>query len=177
VKDVVYADLVTIAHVLRPQGRKGELLTVPLSDRPDRFDTLTRVFVPGPAGKAREIAVTSTWPHRGQVVVKLEGVDSIAAAEGFRGVDLRLPEAELGALPEGSYYLHQLEGLLVVDEAGSERGRIARIIETGGTDVASVATPQGEVLVPLAAQFLLSVDLEARRAVMRFPRMADDAAR
>ena len=171
--DLVYADLVTIAHVLRPQGRRGELLTVPLSDRPERFETLKRVFVPAPAGRAREVAVTACWPHKGRIVVKLEGIDSIEAAEAFRGLDLRLPESELPELPAGTYYYHQLEGLAVTDESGASRGRVKRVLETGGTSVLEVETPQGEVLVPLAAEFLKTVDLERRAAVIRFPEVEE----
>ena len=40
-------------HGASPQGRKGEVLVEPLSDRPDRFPTLRRAFVPGPDGAAR----------------------------------------------------------------------------------------------------------------------------
>lgn len=167
----MYADLVTIAHVLRPQGRRGELLTVPLSDRPERFENLKRVFVPAPAGRAREVAVTACWPHKRRIVVKLDGIDSIEAAEAFRGVDLRLPESDLPELPAGTYYHHQLEGLDVVDESGTPCGRVARILETGGTGVLEVSTPEGEVLVPLAAEFLKSVNLDRKVAVIRFPEM------
>lgn len=161
--------MVTIAHVLRPQGRRGEVLAVPLSDRPGRFDSIASVFLPGPSGRGRQVAVSGCWPHKGRVVVKLEGVDSIADAEALRGVDLRVPESELVPLPDGTYYHHQLQGLDVVDESGVAQGRVQNIIETGGTNVLAVATSTGEKLVPLAAAFLRYVDLENRRVVIRFP--------
>ena len=54
-----FAELVTIGRVVKPQGRRGELLTEPLSDRPDRFGTLRRVFVPAAGGGSRELAVSA----------------------------------------------------------------------------------------------------------------------
>jgi len=38
----VYDDMITIGVVIKPQGRKGEVLVQPLSDRPDRFQSLRR---------------------------------------------------------------------------------------------------------------------------------------
>jgi ribosomal 30S subunit maturation factor RimM len=43
-----FCDLVVIGRVVKPQGRKGEVLTQSLSDRPDRFPSLRRAYVPGP---------------------------------------------------------------------------------------------------------------------------------
>ena len=65
-------------------------------------------------------------------MLKLEGVDSIDEAETLRGLELRIAEEELAALPEGSYYHHQLLGLRVEDEAGGEIGVVEDVLETGG---------------------------------------------
>lgn len=171
-----YADLVTIGRVVRPQGRKGELLTLPLTDRPDRFERLRAVYVPGPGGSARSVAVTSCWPHKGRYVVKIEGVDCISDAEAFRGVDLRLSEDELGPLPEGTYYLHQLRGLRAEAVDGVEIGSIADVMETGSTAVLVIRRGPEETLLPLCADFVERVDLAAGRIIVRLPRMEEGDA-
>ena len=114
-----FAELVAIGRVVKPQGRKGEVLVDPLSDRPDRFPALRAAYVPGTGGGSREVRVESCWPHKGRFVLKLEGVDSIDDAETLRGMEMRIAEEDLPALPAGSYYHHQLKGLPVVDEAGT----------------------------------------------------------
>jgi ribosomal 30S subunit maturation factor RimM len=35
-----FRDLVLVARVVKPQGRRGEILVEPLSDRPDRLPSL-----------------------------------------------------------------------------------------------------------------------------------------
>lgn len=168
-----FADLVTIGRVVKPQGRRGEVAVEPLSDRPDRFPALRRVFVPeGPLG-SRPVAVTGCWPHKGRFVLKLEGVDSIEAAEAFRGVDLRIGEDELPPLPRGSYYHHQLRGLPARDEGGAELGRVEEVLETGAAPVLRIVGPRGETLVPLAEPFLLDVDLAGGRLLVRLPETGD----
>jgi 16S rRNA processing protein RimM len=171
----VYADMVTIGVVVKPQGRKGEVLVAPLSDRPDRFTSLSRVFVPVPGSTAaRAIAVTDRWPHKGRVVLKLQGVDSIDEAERYRGVELRIGEDEVETLPAGSYYHFELKGLRVEDARGAPLGTVADILETGGeAPVLVVRGGGGEVLIPLADAFIREVDLEKKRIVAVKPELVD----
>jgi 16S rRNA processing protein RimM len=170
-----YADMVTIGVVVKPQGRKGEVLVEPLSDRPGRFQTLRRVFVPVPGTTgARAVAVTGHWPHKGRVVLKLEGVDSIDDAERYRGIELRIGEDELEVLPAGSYYHYQLKGLKVEDPQGRPLGVAADVLVTGGeAPVLVVRGPQGEVLIPMAEAFIRQVDLEGKRIVAVNPELVD----
>jgi len=150
---------VTVGRVVKPQGRHGEVVVEPLSDRPDRFPGLRRVYL-GPAGaEAREMSVVSCWPHKGRFVLKLEGVESIEDGERLRGLDVGVGIEELAALPEGSYYHHQLVGLQVRDEQDSSLGRVREIVETGAVPVLAIDGPVGELLVPLAAEFVRTVDL------------------
>jgi 16S rRNA processing protein RimM len=165
-----FRDLVVVGRVVKPQGRRGEVLVDSLSDRPDRFASLRRAFVPGPAGTAREVLVTSQWPHKGRFVLKLEGVDTIDDAERLRGCDLGIAEEDLPALPDGSYYHHQLAGLSVEDAAGVAMGRVEDVMETGaGARVLIVRGEEGETLVPFASDFVRSVDLERARIVVARP--------
>jgi 16S rRNA processing protein RimM len=169
-----FADMVTIGRIVRPQGRKGEVVVHPLSDRPDRFSTLRQAFVAGPDGSARAVQVSDAWPHKGRIELKMEGVDSIDDAEGFRGLDLRIPEEDLAALPAGSYYHHQLRGLRVEDPRGHEVGRVAEVMETGGeAAVLVVRGAAGESLIPLADAFVREVDLAGGRVVALVSELVD----
>lgn len=165
-----FRDLVIIGRVVKPQGRKGEVLAETFTDRPDRFPSLRRVFVPGPGDEAREVRVTSCWPHKGRFVLKIEGVDSIDDAERYRGLELRIAEEELAPLPEGSYYHHQLRGLRVDDPSGMPLGVVMDLMETGGgATILVVRGPEGELLIPLADAFVKKVDVAGGRLVAERP--------
>jgi 16S rRNA processing protein RimM len=165
-----FRDLVLVGRVVKPQGRRGEILVEPLSDRPDRLPSLRRAFVPGPEGTAREVLVTSGWPHKSRFVLKLEGVDTIDDAERLRGCGLGIAAEDLAPLPEGSYYHHQLTGLRVEDTAGAGIGRVEAVMDTGaGARVLIVRGEEGETLVPFASDFVKSVDLEGARIVIDRP--------
>ncbi len=165
-----FEEMVAIGRVVKPQGRRGELLTEPLSDRPERFPQLRRTFVLAEGGAAREVAVTGCWPHKGRFVLKLEGVDTIGAAEAFRGLEVRIAPEELEPLPQGSYYHHELVGLRAVDASDRELGRVTGVWETGAeAPVLIVRGAAGEQLVPLCAEFVRSVDRGAGRIVVALP--------
>jgi len=164
-----FAELITVGHVMKPQGRHGELLVHPLSDRPGRLPSLKRAFVPGVGTRAREVEVVSCWPHKGRFVLKLLGVDSINDAEGYRGLDLRIDPEQLEALPEGSYYHYQLVGLQAF-QGGRELGRVESLLETGaGAPVLVLRGPSGETLLPLASEFVPEIDLARGRMEVRLP--------
>jgi 16S rRNA processing protein RimM len=168
-----FDEMVAIGAIVRPQGRKGEVLVQPLSDRPQRFPTLQRAFLPGAQGGVREMRVESCWPHKGRFVLKLEGVDSIDAAETLRGQELRIGEDALEPLPPGSYYHHQLKGLIVQDPAGRELGTVEDLLEMGAAPVLVVRGRGPELLIPLAEDFVRSVDLERRVMVARNPELPE----
>jgi 16S rRNA processing protein RimM len=165
-----FDDLVAIGRVVKPQGRHGEVVVEPFSDRPERFPSLRKAYVPGPDGSARPVTVTSCWPHKGRFVLKLEGVASIDDAERYRGMELRIGEEELAPLPEGSYYHHQLRGLHVEDTEGRPLGDVTDLLtNTGGVPVLVVQGSGGETLIPLADAFVRVVDLEGGRLVAHRP--------
>src|SRR5262249_32107864 len=160
---------------VKPQGRRGEVLTEPLSDRPERFPSLRKAYVAGPAGAPREVTVSSCWPHKGRFVLKLEGVDTIDAAEAYRGLELRIPGEQLEPLPPDAYYHPQLRGLRVCDGDGRALGVLRDIMETGGeAPVLVVRGEGGETLVPFAAPFVRRVDPGAGRLVVDVPEPAED---
>jgi 16S rRNA processing protein RimM len=165
-----FAELVEVGRFVRPQGRRGELLTEPLSDRPERLPGLRRAWVGGAGREAREVTIEGCWPHKGRFVLKLRGVDSIDDAERLRGLSLGIGEEQLPPLPAGSYYQHQLIGLGAEDEAGTPLGEVAGLIETGAVPVLVLRGAGGERLVPLAVDFVRRVDLAARRLVVALPR-------
>jgi 16S rRNA processing protein RimM len=168
-----FADMVAIGRIVKPQGRHGEVAVESFSDRPERFPSLRVAFVPGAEGGARPVTVTSCWPHKGRFVLKLEGVDSIDDAERYRGLELRIGEVELAALPDGSYYHHQLRGLRVEDLQGAPLGEVADLLTNAGdVPVLVVRGQEGETLIPLADAFVRVVDLEGGRLVARRPETA-----
>jgi 16S rRNA processing protein RimM len=78
--------------------------------------------------------------------------------EAVRGEPLLVPNDELPPLAEGEYWPHQLEGCTVVD-ADREVGVVARMVALPSCEALEV----GDRLIPLVADAVRHVDVEARR--------------
>ena len=166
------ADRVTVARVLRPHGRRGEVACEILSDFPQRFKNLKFVELRDARGggdSARRVAVRSCWLSQsrgGQAIFLFEGSDSISEAEKLVGLDVQIPLAERVALPSGSYYITDLAGCEVREAGGEVIGRVSDVQMTGegvaGTPILVVDAPRGELLIPLAQDICVRVDTAAR---------------
>lgn len=161
-----------VARLVRPQGRRGEILAEPLTDFASRFQALRQVFLEHPGNAPRPIKVENVWPHKGRVVIKFLEVDSIDSASRLRGRHVLIPVEERMPLPPGQYYLSELEGCRVIlERAGTlvEVGTVTYIEPTGGVDVLHVASSRGEVLIPFAQAICTKIDTQARTILIDPP--------
>jgi 16S rRNA processing protein RimM len=160
---------VTVARILRPHGRRGEVAAEILTDFPERLTRLKQVYLcdgkrDANAGLGRRVGVRLcrlSESRGGQAIFQLEGSDSISDAEKLRGLEVRISLTERMPLPGGSYYVSDLIGCQVREE-GEAVGVVRDVEFTGGTPLLAVDSPCGEVLIPLAEEICVNVDLRAR---------------
>lgn len=162
-------ELVSIGRVARPQGRRGEVVINPMTDFPERFDELERVFLREDEGEVQELRLEASRQHLGRPVLKFEGISDISGAEQLSGKELRIPESELRPLPEGTYYHFQVVGCEVWDRDSGYLGRVENVMSTGGTDVLVVCGDAGELLIPLCADICRRIAPEERRIDIEAP--------
>ena len=105
------------------QGRVGEVAAELHTDFPERFEQ-RRILYAWAAGsdQRRELHLEEYWPHKGGMVFKFEGVDSIEEAEKLLGLEIQIPATERAELDEGAFYVSELLGCLVVAIGGAEAG-------------------------------------------------------
>lgn len=174
---------IAIARILRPQGRSGEVSAEIMTDFPARFQKLRRVFlennapngVDGHQDQPREAALERAWPHKGNIVLKLKGVDSISQAEALRGLTVFVPFEERVSLPANTYYWPEIEGCRVLagrPEARIEIGIVTGVEPTAGVPLLHVSRAnkgRNEVLIPFAQEICREIDPAAKRIVIDPP--------
>lgn len=157
-----WAELVAIGIVAKSQGRHGELAVNPLTDFPERFLDVPRVFIEGADGEPMRLEVESVRLHKERPVVKFAGVASIGEARELAGKELRIPAADLVSLPDGRFYHFEIVGLSVIDRSRGAIGVAETVLTTGGTDVLVVRSPEGEeLLVPFCSEICRRIDPDA----------------
>jgi len=187
---------VVLARILRPQGRKGEVLADLLTDFPARFDQHPAVWLAPPgfaeadsapapqsAASPQPAEVASHWlpvgRNAGRIVLHFAGVDSIERAEQLAGKQVIIPITERLPLEPGAAYISDLIGCTVYDR-GVALGAVDAVDFPTTPDgsrkhedaapLLSIATPEGgEILVPFAKSYLLELDVAAKTIRMALP--------
>jgi 16S rRNA processing protein RimM len=170
--DPAASQYLTIARILRPQGRKGEVAAEILTDFPQRFEHLRSVLLEVPGQVPTPVRVEAIWPHKGRIILKFAGIDSIDGASGLRGLQVLIPWEERTQLSPNQYYTCELVGCKVIFERqGREIGKVTEVEATGGVDVLHVSPSVGkdEVLIPLAQEICTKIDPVARVIVIDPP--------
>jgi 16S rRNA processing protein RimM len=158
-------DLIAVGRVARAHGVHGEVAILPLSEVETRFEPGSQLLV-GEDGE-RALIVAARRTHRSRPLVRFAGIDDRTTAEDLVGQYLFVPASATPALPEGSFWPHQLAGAHVVTVDGVALGRLREVIHTAANDVWVVEGPGGdEVLVPALRDVVLSVDVEGGRIVV-----------
>jgi 16S rRNA processing protein RimM len=128
-----------------------------------------RLFALDERGLRRELQVEDVWPHKGLVVLKFAGVDSIDDAEMLAGCELQVPLAERAELPLGAHYISDLIGCMVFDQ-GREVGPVADVtFGAGEAPLLVVRRGKEEHLLPLAEDFLEALDVAKKEIRMKLP--------
>ena len=164
-------EFITLARVVKTQGRRGEVAAETHSDVPERFAAGMKLFVlPKSEGSRRELEVDDLWPHKGLLVLKFRGVDSMSDAELLIGSELQVPSAERAELETGWNYVSDLIGCTVLDHA-REIGRIEDVqFGAGEAPLLIVANAAGKKFdVPFARAYLEGVDVSQRQVRMNLP--------
>jgi 16S rRNA processing protein RimM len=157
---------VTVARLGKTRGNRGEITALALSDRPERYQALGRVYLSG-TGAPVPRQVEHTWFHNGTLIFKFQGVDTISDAELLVGMDVRIPLAERTELAPGEFFQSDLVGCEVVDRKSGERvGRVEAWQDGGGSGLLAV---EGGLLIPFARSICVEIDVEARRIVVELP--------
>ena len=163
-------EFITLARVVKTQGRHGEVAVEVHSDIPERFSGGMKLWALDQEDVRRELEVEDVWPHKGLLVLKFRGVDSISDAEVLIGSELQLPRSQRAELERGWTFVSDLIGCTVFD-GDREIGRIEDVqFGAGEAPLLIVADQAGKKFdVPFAEAYLETVDIAQRQMRMRLP--------
>jgi 16S rRNA processing protein RimM len=161
--------MVLVGRVARTHGLRGQVVVNP------ETDFVAERFQPGAQfwtrvdGHERTLTIVDARVEGRRPVLAFEGYATVEASGALAGAELRVPESSLRPLPDGSYYLHQLAGCRVETTDGALVGTVSRVDGGAAAAVLVVDGAGGEVLVPLAQEICVGIDVGARVIRVRMP--------
>jgi 16S rRNA processing protein RimM len=161
--------MVLVGRIARPHGHRGQVVVDPVTDFPEERFAAGAVLHVLRDGAPGTLTIAATRMHQGRPLLTLQGVETMDEAERLSGLELRVPESELAALPEGTYYEHDLIGCVLVTTDGRDVGTV-RAIEGGGGMIRLISgSGRGEVQVPLVHEICVKIDVALKQIVIEPP--------
>jgi 16S rRNA processing protein RimM len=155
--------MVLVGRIARPHGLRGQVIVNPETDFVDERFRVGATFWTRSARGDEQLTVTSARVQNGRPVIGFDGFSSIDDVERLAGLDLRVPEEDLQPLDAGVYYHHQLVGCAVETIAGEGVGHVVAVNGGAAGSVLEVDGPRGEVLIPLAVEICVEIDIGTKR--------------
>jgi 16S rRNA processing protein RimM len=138
--------------IVNTHGIRGEIKIVPWADSPEFLCSFSTLYLDG-----KPVNVRSARVHKGNVIAQLEGYDDVNAAMLLKNkvVSIRREDAKL---PEGAFFLADIIGLDVVNEAGNKLGVLRDILSPSLQQV-YVVEGKREILIPAVPEFILETNV------------------
>jgi 16S rRNA processing protein RimM len=157
-------DMALVGRIARPHGLRGHVIVNPETDFVEqRFRAGAVLWTRSQAGSEEQLTVSAARVQKGRPVIQFEGFSRIEDVERLAGLELRVPEEALQPLDAGQYYEHQLIGCVVTTLSGSTIGQVSRIEGGSGGSRLVVEGSRGEILIPLAVEICVEIDVGAKR--------------
>ncbi|MCL2102652.1 MAG: ribosome maturation factor RimM [Syntrophorhabdaceae bacterium] len=161
--------LLEVGRVTGPHGARGVIRVRMHSGDAGGVLGLKRVWLSGHDFE-REYEVSEARPTPGCVLFSLKGINTPEEASVLAGARVFASRNDLPELPEDEFYWADAAGCLVVDEAGEILGKVTGMAPGPAHDWLVVVRNDGaEAYLPVAAAFVLKVDIPARRIVASPP--------
>ena len=152
-----------IGTIVGTHGIHGELRVNPACDSPEFFAGFDVLYYD--AQGRQPVRVLGARTNKNIALLRLEGVDSMEAAQALRNKTLFFRRAD-ARLEEGRYFIAELLGCEVFDATDPTLGYgvICDVSQTGANDVWHVKTPGGrEILIPVIDDVVKAVDVAKGR--------------
>ena len=143
--------------IVTTHGIRGEVKIMPYTDSPELLCEFDRLFI----GKDKsELYIERSRVAKNMVIAKIEGIDTVEAAEKYRNKVLFMHRDDL-ELDEDTYFIQDLIDMEVQDaDSGFVYGKITDVLQNGANDV-YVIKGDREYLVPAIPDVVISTDIDS----------------
>ena len=156
-------EYIEIGQIVNTNGLKGVVKVNPFTDDISKFEELKYVYIQLKS-ELKKVKIEQVRYNKNQVLLKLEGIDSIEEAEKYRNFYLKTEKESQEDLGEDTYYIVDLIGLDVYSDKNEYLGKIEDVFPTGSNDVYVVKDNLGkQILIPAIADVVKEVDLKNKK--------------
>ena len=155
-------NLLQVGAITSTHGVHGEVKVFPTTDDVKRFSKLKEVELETLSGTTT-LHIKGVKYFKQFAILKFEEYDSLNDVEKIRGRKLYVTRNNAVKLQKNEYFIADLIGMKVVDNALHIEGTLTDVLQTGANDVYDIALSDGRnFLLPAISDCILNVDMENR---------------
>lgn len=160
--------LLLVGRVARAHGNRGQVIVNVETDFVEERFQAGHTLLVGPEADPIPRRIRDVRFHQGRPIIGLDGIETMNDAEALAGAPLWVAAENIGALPEHTFYRHDLVGCEVVDRSGSPVGTVTEVEGPLERSHLIVHSRRGDVMIPMASD-IVTVDLAAKRITINPP--------
>jgi len=154
-KSFMKKEFLEAGKIVNTHGIRGEVKIMPWADSAEFLQGFDTLYI-----DEKPVKLLSARVHKNSLIAKLEGVADIDAAIALKHKLIHIHRADAN-LPPGNFFIQDILGLPVLDEADTQLGVLKEILPRPGGDVYVIAEEDGtERLVPDVPAFILEKNLD-----------------
>ncbi|HOO32009.1 MAG TPA: ribosome maturation factor RimM [Thermotogota bacterium] len=163
----ITSNKIAIGRIATAHGLKGEVKVKPYTNYDDVFVAGAMYLIFNPEKRRHLLVKVDKIKDAGKhLIVHFDGFDNIEAASRISGFEIFIDLEKLPDRGEDTYYFYQLMGCTVIDETGTELGKVFDVQETGSADVLCIF-PEGadpeedrdqEIMIPVVRDYVTKID-------------------
>ncbi len=157
-------NLIAVGKIVAPHGVRGDVRIIPLTDFPDRFRPSLVVYLPDRS----PLVITQVKQNKQFLLLKFKNFDDRNSIESLRGQLIHVKEQDLVALSKDQFYIFEIIGLQVYDEADVYLGAVTDVLQTGSNDVYVIEKPgEKPILIPALKEVVRHVDIPGKKMIVK----------
>lgn len=164
-------NFIAIGKIVKTIGIKGNVKIIPLTDYPDRFYKLKKLFLycekeekffVNRVNEDKEFLLSYCKVFEKYINLKFEGFDSINDSQELVNLIVMIPEKDRLKLEDGNYYFYELIDSDIYDK-DVYIGKVLSVLNYGSGDLFNVSYKGKEILIPFNKEFVKDVNTESKR--------------
>ena len=141
--------------ILNTFGVRGEVKLDPWCDSAEFLKPLKTLYIDG-----MPRAVASSRVHKGMLIVRFADVEDVNGAMLLKNKIVYFARSDVH-LPKGRHFVADLLGAAVVDEQGTEIGKLTEVLDMPAGQV-YVVQGETEHTIPAVPEFILDIDADEK---------------
>lgn len=141
-------------EIVNTHGIQGEVKLLAWSDSPEFLLDFKTLYVDG-----KPLEVQTARVHKNALLVRFRGYEDVNAAMALKGKRVSIARRDAHLAP-GQFFLADLIGLTVKDQAGETIGVLKEVLTPSLQNVYVVEGPGGTHMIPAVPEFIKKVDVD-----------------